>query len=217
MQKEYAIDAVQAEYTMLAPYAGDVLVEHDVTFDLYRQMGGASLARRWDHWRWRRFETGWLGRYRKVVVMSERDAKLLGRPNVAVIPNGVDLARFAPEIERPGQRLLFVGSFRHFPNVIAYRFFVDEVWPIVRESLPEITLTVVAGPDPLLYWRERTGLLSIPGMIASACWSSWAMSGRFTWRRISYWSRPWCRRAPISKYWKRWRWNVRWSLQPSNT
>ncbi len=44
VQKEYAIDAVQVEYTMLAPYAGDVLVEHDVTFDLYRQMGGRIVG-----------------------------------------------------------------------------------------------------------------------------------------------------------------------------
>jgi len=162
VRREYAIDAVQIEYTMLAPYAGDVLVEHDVTFDLYRQMGGATLARRWDYWRWRRFETKWVGRYRRVVVMSERDAMLLGQPNAVVIPNGVDLARFTPEIERPGQRLLFVGSFRHFPNIIAYRFFVEQVWPILLETFPETTLTVVAGPDPLLYWREHTGLLSVP-------------------------------------------------------
>jgi ribosomal protein S18 acetylase RimI-like enzyme len=74
----------------------------------------------------------------------------------------VDLARFAPEIERPGARLLFIGSFRHFPNIVAYRFFVEQAWPILRQSSPEIKLTVVAGPDPLFYWREHTGLLSIP-------------------------------------------------------
>ncbi len=32
----------------------------------------------------------------------------------------------------------------------------------MRERIPEIRLTVVAGPDPLLYWREHTGLTSIP-------------------------------------------------------
>jgi len=166
LRSEYRIEAVQVEYTMLAPYSGDVLVEHDVTFDLYRQVrdrtSHLSLAQRWDHWRWRRFEMKWLGRYRKVAVMSESDAALLDRPNVAVIPNGVDLARFAPEIERPGGRLLFIGSFRHFPNIVAYRFFVEQVWPILRQSSAEIKVTVVAGPDPLLYWREHTGLLSLP-------------------------------------------------------
>jgi ribosomal protein S18 acetylase RimI-like enzyme/glycosyltransferase involved in cell wall biosynthesis len=158
IQREYKIEAVQVEYTMLAPYSGDVLVEHDVTFDLYRQIDPRS----WDYKRWRRFETNWVRKYRKVVVMSERDRSLLNMPNATIIPNGVDLARFTPEIERPGSRLLFVGSFRHFPNIVAYRFFVEQVWPALRRRVLDIDLTVVAGPDPLTYWREHTGLNSIP-------------------------------------------------------
>jgi ribosomal protein S18 acetylase RimI-like enzyme len=168
----YQIEAVQVEYTMLAPYSGDVLVEHDVTFALYRQIRDRTpgVSQRWDYFRWRRFEKKWIGRYQKVVVMSEQDRALLhrlngrsnGRPNVTVIPNGVDLARFTPEIERPGQRLLFIGSFRHFPNIVAYRFFVEQVWPILRKHSSEIAFTIVAGPDPLLYWREHTGLAFIP-------------------------------------------------------
>ncbi len=164
VRAEYALEAVQVEYTMLAPYAGDVLVEHDVAFALYRQIRDRSpgIAQRWDYWRWRRFEKKWIRRYRKVVVMSEQDRALLTAPNVAVIPNGVDLARFTPETERPGERLLFIGSFRHFPNIVAYRFFVEQVWPILREHSSQIAFTVVAGPNPLLYWREHTGLPEIP-------------------------------------------------------
>lgn len=164
IRNQYKIEAVQVEYTMLAPYAGDVLVEHDVTFALYRQIRdrSPSIAHRWDYFRWRRFENKWIARYRKVVVMSELDRALLNRPNVAVIPNGVDLVRFTPEIERPGERLLFIGSFRHFPNILAYRFFVEQVWPILRKHSPQITFTAVAGPDPVLYWREHTGLSTIP-------------------------------------------------------
>ncbi len=164
IRNEYKIEAVQVEYTMLAPYGGDILVEHDVTFELYRQIRDRTpgVAPRWNYFRWRRFENKWIARYRKVVVMSEQDRALLNRPNVSVIPNGVDLARFTPEIERPGERLLFIGSFRHFPNIVAYRFFVEQVWPILRKHSSQITFTVVAGPDPLLYWREHTGLSSIP-------------------------------------------------------
>jgi polysaccharide biosynthesis protein PslH len=164
IRAEYKIEAVQVEYTMLAPYAGDILVEHDVTFALYRQIHDRSpgISRYWDYWRWQRFEKRWVVRYPKVAVMSEQDRALLDRPNVVVIPNGVDLARFTPEIERPGERLLFIGSFRHFPNIVAYRFFVEQVWPILRKHSSQITFTVVAGPDPLLYWRQHTGLLSIP-------------------------------------------------------
>jgi ribosomal protein S18 acetylase RimI-like enzyme/glycosyltransferase involved in cell wall biosynthesis len=164
IRAEQKIEAVQVEYTMLAPYAGDVLVEHDVTFALYRQIRDRSpgIVQRWDYFRWQRFEKKWIARYRKVVVMSDQDRALLNRPNVAVIPNGVDLERFTPEIERPGERLLFIGSFRHFPNIVAYRFFVEQVWPILREHSSQIAFTVVAGPDPLLYWRQHTGLSFIP-------------------------------------------------------
>src|SRR5262249_19226697 len=48
---------------------------------------------------------------------------------------------------------LFIGSFRHFPNVTAFRFLVERVWPLVRGRLTQATLTIVAGPDPELYYR----------------------------------------------------------------
>lgn len=168
VRREYKIEALQVEYTMLAPYAGDVLVEHDVTFDLYRQVRDrlltrtAQLFRQWDYWRWRRFETKWLKRYKQVVVMSEQDRATLNGPNVTIVPNGVDLTRFIPEIERRGERLLFIGSFRHFPNIVAFRFFMEQVWPILRAQSSNITVTVVSGQDPLIYWRQYTGGMSLP-------------------------------------------------------
>jgi len=75
---------------------------------------------------------------------------------VAVIENGVDLTRFQPEAERPGRRLLFIGSFRHFPNIEAYRFFTERVWPLLRDKFPDLELTVVCGADHLSYWRAFT-------------------------------------------------------------
>jgi hypothetical protein len=94
--------------------------------------------------------------------MSGKDARLLGVPTTRIIENGVDLTRFQPEPERPGQRLLFVGSFNHFPNVEAFRFFRDAVWPKLRRQFPGLTLTVVAGRNHELYWRQFTGELAPP-------------------------------------------------------
>ncbi len=62
-----------------------------------------------------------------------------------------------PRPNPPGQRLLFIGSFRHFPNIAAYRFFIEQVWPLLRGEFPEMTLTVVAGPEPLTHWRASGG------------------------------------------------------------
>ncbi len=164
VRREYAIVAVQVEYTALAPYGGDVLVAHDVNFSLYEQIQkrAPSIATWWNYWRWYRFERKWARRYRRVAVMSKHDGALLPRANTVVIPNGVDFDRFRPEIERPGERLLFVGSFRHFPNIVAFRFFVEQVWPLLCDRFPDASVTVVAGPSPSLYWREYTNIAELP-------------------------------------------------------
>jgi ribosomal protein S18 acetylase RimI-like enzyme len=152
-----AADVSQVEYTALAPYGGDILVEHDVTWDLYTQV----LARRgtfsawWDWKRWKRFEDRAVRRFPRVVAMSEKDRALLGVAHARVVENGVDLERFHPSSETPGRRLLFIGSFRHFPNVVAFRFLTEEILPLT----PDFELTAVAGPDPWPHWRNVTGTL----------------------------------------------------------
>ena len=160
VRREHKIRLVQVEYTALAPLGGQVLVEHDVTFALYRQVWERTrrLSAWWDYWRWFRFENHWVRKYPAVAVMSEQDRKLLDAGNLHVIPNGVDLERFTPEPEQDGDRLLFIGSFRHFPNIVAFRFFFAKIWPKLQKAM----LTVVAGPDPPLYWRQYTGESELP-------------------------------------------------------
>jgi glycosyltransferase involved in cell wall biosynthesis len=155
-RRAFGFERMQVEYTQMAEYGGDILVEHDVTFDLFGQIARReqSLASWWNYYRWIRFERRAAARFQRVVVMSSKDADLLGpAARTAVIENGVDLERFRSEPEQAGQRLLFIGSFRHFPNIAAYRFFTEDVWPTLREKFPEMTLTVVCGPDHLHYWQ----------------------------------------------------------------
>lgn len=161
---KFQIGLTQVEYTQLADYRGDILVEHDVTFDLYRQLyeQERTFPAWWNYARWKRFETRAAQHFRRVVTMSQDDARLLGAPATCVIGNGVDLDRFRPTQERPGQRLLFVGSFNHFPNVQAYQFFYGSVWPLLRKEFPEMTLTVVAGRNHVLYWNQFTGEAAPP-------------------------------------------------------
>ncbi|MDX2153331.1 MAG: GNAT family N-acetyltransferase [Bryobacteraceae bacterium] len=159
--RECQADLRQVEYTQLAPYGGDILVEHDVTFDLYRQVHAErrTLSSWWDYRRWRRFEEAAVARYPRVVTMSGKDSALLGGgAHLREIANGVDLDRFRPEPETAGRRLLFIGSFRHFPNQVAFRFLLEEVLP----RLEGVTVTVVAGPDPELHWGGA--LPSLPNL-----------------------------------------------------
>ncbi|HEX5432216.1 MAG TPA: GNAT family N-acetyltransferase, partial [Bryobacteraceae bacterium] len=150
-------DLAQIEYTHLARYGGDVLVEHDITFDLYAQARARkrTVAAWWDWHRWRRFERAAVRKFRRIAVMSEKDRALLGAEHARVLENGVDFGRFHPEPEQSSRQLLFIGSFRHFPNIVAFRFLTEEILPLV----PDAELTVVAGPEPWLHWRNFTGTL----------------------------------------------------------
>ncbi len=157
---EFAIPLVQVEYTQLARYPGDILVEHDITFDLFRQVSRLhrSLRNWWNYFRWRCFEEQAFWNYCAIAVMSEKDARMLGDPRRArVVENGVDLERFVPRGESGNGKLLFIGSFRHFPNVTAYRFLTEKVWPLLLERIPGARLTCIAGPDYKLHWSRFTG------------------------------------------------------------
>jgi glycosyltransferase involved in cell wall biosynthesis len=163
-----AIDVMQVEFTHLAAFrdaAPDVpaiLVEHDLTFTLYRQLAEReqTAAARAEYERWHRFERHWLSRYDAVWTMSEDDnARALeaGAPagRTAVVANGVDIERFVPcEEPSAAPEVFYVGSFRHLPNILGFERLRHEIMPRVWEKLPEARLRVVSGPDPARYWRE---------------------------------------------------------------
>ena len=140
----------QLEFTQLAQYAADcapaptILVEHDVTLDLYQQL--ARLDDTWDLRRqvplWRRFETNAWRQVDRVVVMSAKDRGLVTGAPAVILPNGVDLDRFRPGEAAPDpRRLLFIGSFAHLPNRLALEFFLNGVWPHLRGA----TFHIIAG------------------------------------------------------------------------
>ena len=162
---------VQLEFTQMAVYAKDcrvptILVEHDITYDLYAQM----LARpETNDWETRRQHEAWLGfeqeawrNVTRVVTMSEKDRSVVGEKAVAV-GNGVDLMRFQPSPDPPQpRRLLFIGSFAHKPNVLALEFFLREVFP----HLPDVTLHIIAGQNHTRFWDLQYPGVEVEGFVS---------------------------------------------------
>jgi glycosyltransferase involved in cell wall biosynthesis len=63
------------------------------------------------------------------------------------VPNGVDIERFSPADAAATQlEILYVGSFRHLPNVLGFETLRREVMPRIWQRVPEARLRVVAGP-----------------------------------------------------------------------
>jgi glycosyltransferase involved in cell wall biosynthesis len=140
----------------MAQYAGDcapaktILVEHDVTLDLYQQLldQGDDWELRHQLQRWIPFEIAAWSIVDRVVTMSDKDRGLALREGVPsaralALPNGVDLDRFQPSGNATERRVLFIGSFAHLPNVLEVEFFLREVWPQLQGS--GVILHIIAG------------------------------------------------------------------------
>lgn len=65
--------------------------------------------------------------------------------------NGVDTAYFDPEVsssvDGEGTDLVFTGAMDYRANIDAVLYFVQNVWPSLRNALPDVTLAVV-GSNP---------------------------------------------------------------------
>lgn len=161
---------VQLEFTQMAQYAAKcapartLLIEHDITYDLYAQM----LSTNRDDWEirrqhelWTTFEKAAWRQVDRVITMSEKDRALI--PSAVAIPNGVDLERFRPSSEPTApRRLLFIGSFAHRPNVLALEFFLRDVFPLLRD----VTLHVIAGQRHQRFWDLQHSGVEVDGFVS---------------------------------------------------
>ncbi|MSV30875.1 MAG: glycosyltransferase [Bryobacterales bacterium] len=178
--RERRVDILQIEYTHMArfreaaPQVPSILVEHDLTFSLYRQyaLNDPSSARTAEYERWLAFERRCFQDYGSIWTMSEEDRlRAIGEGSpggtTACVPNGTDIARFVPCDEpTAAPEVLYVGSFRHRPNVIGFEKVFQEVMPRVWERFPDARLRVVGGPDHTKYWREISHpLIDVHGFV----------------------------------------------------
>ena len=167
--KKWAPGIVQLEFTQMAQYVEDcvpartLLVEHDITYDLYAQMlkNGEEWETRRQYDRWLNFERRAWKKVDRVVTMSEKDRAIV--EGSVAIGNGVDLERFRPSQWEPdARRLLFIGSFAHRPNVLALEFFLGQVFPKLRN----VTLHVIAGQHHERFWNLQEPGVEIEGFVS---------------------------------------------------
>lgn len=97
------------------------------------------------------WERKWVERSPVCVVVSELDKErfleFAPRGNYFVVPNGVDAQGYQPSsgIERSKERLLFFGNLGYPPNVTGLAWFIDQVYPRIKEEIPAVTLEIVGA------------------------------------------------------------------------
>jgi len=163
----HSIDVVQLEYTQMAQYAGPcrrlvwALFEHDVYFQsIARAMKGMGLFARaragFEYLRALRWELRALPQLDLIQTCTEENTRYL----LSFLPDlngrirhdlraGIDASayEFRPDGREPFS-VLFLGSFRHRPNVEALDWLIRHVMPAVLRAEPRARLYVAGAGAP---------------------------------------------------------------------
>lgn len=165
-----AIDVLQVEYAQMAPAAAWVPAKvrvvdfHNVESNLALSYARArpmlaSLPYRAESLALRRIEAAAVARADLSVVVSEVEARRLvgGRAAPLVCPNGWEPGPALPA--SPEKVAIFVAVLGWPPNAQAARWLLGEIWPLVRDRVPDARLLLVGKNPPadLAVAAERTG------------------------------------------------------------
>lgn len=181
LERTFQPDIVQAEFHAMGQYfdalerrrSRRVLVEHEpgaatAREALTREEGArlpvtGRLAARVDAHAWNRYERAVLHAADAVVVLTERDRRavgpMAGTTPVIRIPLGATIPDLALDPVGSATGTLFVGNFRHPPNLDAAERLLTVIHPVVQARRPEATLTLVGdgAPDSLVQRAARAG------------------------------------------------------------
>ena len=136
--------------------------------------------------RTRKYETEIVSHFDMGIMVSEYDRDYLlsldGNLKLGVVPMGVDLEYFQPgtadEFQGGHRRggalcpsvappiLLFTGTIDYFPNTDAAWYFYHEIFPYVKQALPDVMFYVVGtNPPKKLKKLEANGDIVVTGRV----------------------------------------------------
>ena len=142
-----------------------VLFQHNVEAMIWKrhyqiQQNAVKKVYLYAQWlKMRAFEERMCRKFDAVIAVSADDRDQMradySLDTVFDVPTGVDTEFFKPTgvTERDPMNLVFTGSMDWLPNDDAIRYFTDDILPIIRRKVPNVSLTVV-GRNPSPYLTE---------------------------------------------------------------
>lgn len=164
-------DIVQMEFHVMGQYlsalknypAPKILVQHEPGLESAREAMHSHLAEGrimpWlDLLAWKRFERKVMQQVQTVVVFTERDRQSIRKIGAEIrtvrIPLGVEISEFSQKVSEEPWSLLFVGNFKHLPNLDAADRLIHRIFPQVQTHIPEARLYIVGDHLPYTFRNQ---------------------------------------------------------------
>jgi len=161
---KYKFDAVHFDTISLAPYKSllpnlpSTLDHHNIESDMMftRSSKEKNKIKQFYFWqeaiKLQKYEKQHCPKFDYNLTCSELDSERLLRISYTskerVIPNGVDTKYFKPiEAEKVPDSMIFAGGLSWYPNIDAMHYLADEIWPLLKQKIPDITMSVI-GKNP---------------------------------------------------------------------
>ena len=156
-----------------------VLFQHNVEAMIWKrhyEVQKNPLKKAYLYGQWikvRAFERRMCRRFASVIAVSgdDRDQmqKEYGVEKVFDVPTGVDTKFFRPSDREKSEHhnLVFTGSMDWLPNQDAIHYFTEEIMPLIKQQIPDVTLTVVGrNPYPsLLELAQKDPSIIVTGRV----------------------------------------------------
>ena len=181
--KTWRPDIVQIEFHIMGQYlsalADDpvprILVQHEPGEAATREIMRSPFAQgriipQLDVLAWKRFEREVTRQVQTVVVFTERDRETVSRLGeqtpIVQIPLGTEIPDLPPlQAEGEPPSLLFVGNFRHLPNLDAADRLINTIFPSVQAQFPTLRLFVVGEHLPADILRRANDNVILTGYV----------------------------------------------------
>jgi glycosyltransferase involved in cell wall biosynthesis len=171
----HVLDNAMACYDLPGARA-TVLTEYEVRTDaddglVNGEDASSPRAREAERRRWWHYQSAVWSRFDRVQVFTDADAASIHRiaPHVAdrvrVNPFGAAVPDLPGDVNEREDSIVFVGGFRHPPNVEAARWLIDDILPRIRSHRPGVRVTVVGADPPPLLRARATESITITGRV----------------------------------------------------
>jgi len=115
----------------------------------------------------RNYERDIYKKFDKLFLVSQKDKDYYENNNKIIVnPNGTFITRTKLKnysFDKEKYSLVFHGNMQYYPNIESVIYFVNEIFPILKEKYPEINFYIV-GKDPV---EKVKKLNEVPGVIVT--------------------------------------------------